>query len=383
MNKNTFYAVAALIGTIIGAGVLGIPYTFAKSGVLLGLCNLVLVGGVVLLMNLMLGEVTLRTRKSHMLPKLAERFLGQTGKKLMFVALFAVIWGAMIAYLIGVGKSLVAISGINTMFGLNASLVFSLIFFVTASALVYLGLRAVTRGEIILASATVLVILALCVWCLFNANFSNMSLIRWSGLFLPYGVILFATHGTETIPEMRRVLEQNKSSLKKAILLGTCIPLVLYALFAILTIGITGAATTEIATIGLGDSLGLGAILLGNLFAIFAMASSYIILGLALKDSLTDGIRGMKHWQAFILTISLPLIVFLLGIHSFVTVISITGALACGVGGILIAFMWRAAKRKGNRRPEFAIKWMAASWLLIAVFSLGIVYTILSVAGIL
>lgn len=383
MNRNMIGAIAALIGTIIGAGVLGIPYTFAKSGILLGLCNLIFVGGVVLLMNLMLGEVTLRTHKSRMLPKLAERFLGKAGKNIMLISLFAVIWGAMIAYLIGVGDSLAAIAGVNNILGFNASLIFSLIFFVMAALLVYLGLRAVTRGEMILAGTTVIVILVLCMFCFSKASFSNLSLVKWSGLFLPYGVILFATHGTETIPEMRRVLEKHKKLLKHAIMIGTLIPIILYALFAVLTVSVTGLATTEIATIGLGNSLGAVAILLGNLFAIFAMASSFIILGLSLKDSLTDSFLKMRHWQAFALTVIAPLIVFLLGVKSFVTVINITGTLACGIGGILVALIWRAARRKGNRKPEYTIKWSLASYLLIIMFSLGIVYTFLNIFGVL
>ena len=383
MNKNMFGAIATLVGAIIGAGVLGIPYVFAKSGVLLGLINLIVIGLVILVMVLMLGEVTLRTRKSHMLPKLAEIFLGKKGKALVFVAMFAGVWGAMIAYLIGVGESLAAISGLTTIFGLSANLVFSLLFFLTASALVYFGLRAVTRGEIILASGTVLIILVLCLWGLFKVNFSNLTTLSWKNIFLPYGVVLFAIMGSTAIPELRRILDDNKRKIKTAITIGILTPLALYALFSIIVVGVTGVATTEIATIGLGNSLGVTAILLGNLFAILAMASSYVILGLALKDSLTDGIRGVKHWHAFLLTVCVPLVVFLLGVKSFIGVVGLTGAIAGGIEGILIALMWRAARKKGNRKPDYAIKYGAISYVLIGVFMLGIVYTLLSVSGVL
>ena len=74
---------------------------------------------------------------------------------------------------------------------------------------------------------------------------------------------------------------------------------------------------------------------------------------------------------------------FLLGVKSFIKVIGVTGALAGGLAGILVAFMWRAAKKKGQRKPEFAVRFPGASYLLIAVFSLGVVYTILNVVGVL
>jgi len=383
MNKNLFGAIATLVGAIIGAGVLGIPYVFAKSGILLGLCNLVFIGLVILVMVLMLGEVTLRTRKSHMLPKLAETFLGKKGKALIFVAMFAGVWGAMIAYLIGVGESLAAISGVNTILGLSSNLAFSLLFFIVASTLVYFGLRTVTKSELILAGGTVLVILTLCVWGLTRMNYSNLATISWKNIFLPYGVVLFAIMGSTTVPEVRRILSNNKRSIKTALICGVLTPLILYGLFAIVVVGVTGAKTTEIATIGLGNSLGVAAILLGNLFAILAMASSYVILGLALKDSLTDGIRNMKHWLAFMLAVFVPLAVFLLGVKSFIGVVGLTGAVAGGIEGIMIALMWRAARRKGNRRPDYAIKCGAVSYVLIGVFALGLVYTVLSVSGIL
>jgi len=384
MNKNVVGAVAAMVGAIIGAGVLGIPYVFAKAGVLLGLFTLVFVGAVVLLMNLMLGEVTLRTRKSHMLPKLAKMFLGKKGEVLMFLGLFLGIWGAMVAYIIGVGESLAAIYGQSTILGISANLAFSLIFFIIASALVYFGLKIVTRSEMVLASVTILLILVLCVWGLFRVDFSNLTTLSWKNMFLPYGVVLFAILGSSMIPEVRRILEHDKRRIKKTLLIGVSIPLILYMLFAVIAVAVTGASTTEIATIGLGESLGVAAILMGNLFAIFAMASSYVILGLALKDSLTDGVSWIKHRLAFALTVFVPLTVFLLGVKSFIGVIGTTGAIAGGMEGILIALMWRAAKKKSKRKPEYAVKWgAAASYLLIVVFSLGIIYTLLSITGLL
>jgi amino acid permease len=379
--RNTVYAVAAMIGAIIGAGVLGIPYVFAKAGVLLGLSSLILIGLVVLLMNLMLGEVTLRTKKSHMLPKLAEIFLGKTGKVLMFSALFAGIWGAMIAYLIGVGESLAAIFGISTILGLSSNLFFSLIFFATASTLVYFGLKAVTKGELLLAGATVLIIIVLSVMSFTKVNISNLATVNFSNIFLPYGVILFAVLGSAMVPEVRRILENDKKAIKKALLIGVLTPIILYGIFSVVVVGVTGASTTEIATIGLGFSLGAAAIFLGNLFAIFAMASSFVILGLALKDSLIDGLN-MNAKLAFLLTIAVPLLVFLLGVKSFIGVIGVTGAVAGGLDGILIALMWRSARR-GGRTPEYRVRFGLASYLLILVFSLGIIYTFLNLLGIL
>ena len=63
-----FYsAVAILFGTVVGAGVFGIPFVMAKSGFLTGILAIVIIGAIVLTTNLCLGEVVLRTPGKHQL----------------------------------------------------------------------------------------------------------------------------------------------------------------------------------------------------------------------------------------------------------------------------------------------------------------------------
>ena len=64
MDRKILNATSLLIGTTIGAGFLGIPYVFAKAGFLVGTLHLFLVGGIMLFINLLLGEISLRDRKS-------------------------------------------------------------------------------------------------------------------------------------------------------------------------------------------------------------------------------------------------------------------------------------------------------------------------------
>ena len=90
MNSlSTFRATALLCGTIIGAGVLGIPYVISKVGFIPGFFIILLIGLAMLMLNLLLGEVILRTPGNHQLPGYAERYLGKTGKKLMMFSISA------------------------------------------------------------------------------------------------------------------------------------------------------------------------------------------------------------------------------------------------------------------------------------------------------
>jgi len=59
--KHTTEAIALLVGTIIGAGIFGIPYVIAQAGFLTGLITLGVLGTAVIILYLYLGEVILRT----------------------------------------------------------------------------------------------------------------------------------------------------------------------------------------------------------------------------------------------------------------------------------------------------------------------------------
>ena len=368
-SLNTLRAAALLTGTVIGAGVLGIPYAIAQAGFLTGLLTIIVLGLIMLILHLFLGEITLRTSGNHQLPGYAEKYLGKWGKRVAVFTVFFGIYGALVAYLIGEGQAL------SIIFGLNP-LIFSLIFFVIMAAIVYKGLNAISKSEIYFLGVVLFLLLLASFISLSSTHFdvSNLATFNIYNLLIPFGVILFAFGGLEAIPEMKEYLARDRKKLKKAIILGSLIPLIVYALFTLVILGITGVNTTEIATIGLGESLGGGMILLGSLFAIFAMLTSFLTLALAMKEAYMYDYK-VNPTLAWALTLFIPLIIFLSGVKSFITVIGITGAFAVGIKGILIVLIYWKARKKGNRIPEFKLgKKTLIGWLMILVFILGMIY---------
>ena len=278
-TKEGYKATATLVGTIIGAGVLGIPYVISKAGFLTGLIDIILLGIVVLLINLSIGEVVLRTKGLHQLTGYAEKYLGKKGKFIMSLTMFFGITGALLAYIIGVGEALSAIFNIDAFF-------LSLGFFVIASGLIYYGIRSVASSELLLSSVVITLILVISFISFFSGkmNLSNLTEFNLMKIFVPYGVILFAFIGAAAVPEMSEILKKNKKIFKKAIVIGSLIPLILYALFAVVIVGVFGDRVTEIATVGLGLEFGTIVVILANLFAVFAMTTSFLALGLALRE---------------------------------------------------------------------------------------------------
>ena len=142
----------------------------------------------------------------------------------------------------------------------------------------------------------------------------------------------------------------------------------------IAVIGVTGGNTTEIASIGLATVFGGFGYIVLHLFAILAMASSFIALGYALKESYRIDFK-LPHSEAWMLTVALPVVLIMIGARLFVGTLEIAGAFAGGIAGITVVMMHAKAKNKGERKPEYTIK---LNWFiygtLILLFLIGIVY---------
>ncbi len=372
MVRNHFVgAIATLVGTVIGAGILGIPYVVAKSGILIGIIHIIVIGLAVLLLSLYIGEVCLRTKGKHQLVGYAGLYLGKWGKRVMAISIYVGIYGALIAYLIGESQSL------NALFGLNQNFAM-LLFFVIMSYLIWRGLNIIEGAEIYLTSFLGLVVLLILMFSVMNLNLENLTTINLKHIFLPYGVVFAAMMGLAAIPELKEELLKDPKHLKRAIIIGMFIPIIIYILFSIAIVGTTGTGTTEIATIGLGDVVGQHMIILGNLFAILGMATGFLSFGLALHWTFQYDYKLKRH-TSWALTCLIPLGVAMLDFTGFVQVLGISGAIAGGLAGLVIIFMHKKAKEKGDRKPEYNIKpHIVINTLLFIIFSLGIIYTLIT-----
>ena len=132
-DKSSVLALASLIGTIIGAGVFGIPYVMAKSGIIFCLFYFLILGAAALFLHLFFGEIVLRTKKKHRLIGYTEKYLGGRAKILVSFSTIIGTIGALLAYIILGGNFLKIIFPASL-----SSLQFSLILWVALSFFVFL-----------------------------------------------------------------------------------------------------------------------------------------------------------------------------------------------------------------------------------------------------
>lgn len=369
-SSKTFIAVSALIGTIVGAGFLGIPYAVMQSGFLIGLAHLIVIALIVCLTILYLGEVSLRTKENHQLSGYAEKYLGKTGKKIMFFAVAFGVYSAILAYLIAEGESLSVL-----IFGdLSYSLQMSFIFWFFLSLLGYFGLKALKKSESIGIMLLFFFIISISILLANKIELSNLSYINFNYFMNPFGVIIFAFLGFTAIPEVKRILSENKSQMKRSIIYAYSISLAIYIIFTFLVIGYKGHDTPELATIALGAPF----IILGMI----TMFNAYLALSVSMIDTLKyDFKKSMK--KAWFLTISIPILLIiilqLVGKADFTKVLGIGGVISGGLTAILILIMHKNAKLSGDRKPEYSLpNSNKLNWLLIVIFILGAIFEILN-----
>lgn len=351
-KKRLFEAIATLTGCTIGAGILGIPYVVARAGIVTGLVNIALVGLMFVIINLCLGEVTLRTKGRHQLTGYAGKYLGKIGKYLMFVAVVIGDFGAIIAYILGGGIALAALLGTSEMLA-------SIIFFGVIAFLIYIGIKAIEDSEAIFSPLLIGILALFIVLAFLKFNPAHFSGFRTNSFFLPFGVVMFAMIGTAAIPEMREELERDKKSMKKAIIIGTLIPLVLYALFAVAIVGVYGLSTNQIGSMNLASIIGPKFAFLGELFAIFNMTTSFLAIGLALKEIFWYDM-GMRKNTAWLVACGAPFIIFLLvksfNLVNFIGILDVSGTVGGVMSGSIILIMALKSRKLSERNPEYELK---------------------------
>jgi tyrosine-specific transport protein len=370
MNKKLLVTTFTLTGSIIGAGILGLPYVFAKSGFLVGIFWLLLFGAILIFSNLALGEVTLRTKGIHQLSGYANKYLGKWGKNIMFAAMIFGIYSALLAYLIGEGESFSRIIPGNF-----PPIIFGIMFWLVMTLLLKDGMKGLKKIELWGVIGIIGIVIGMFVKFLPSVKPENLMVWNSTNFTVPIGVVMFALLGFTSIPELRREIKGKEGLLKKAIIIGTLIPVALYILFSIIFIGVLGKEVNQVATLSLGP--------FATILGIFTMLTSYFVLSFSLKNTFKYDMKASSR-KTFIFASVVPLLLYLLvtkfNIMGFTLVLGLGGVISGGITGILVLLMAKKAKSNTRNGKDPEIK-VPINWFLIIILSLvfiaGIVLQIL------
>jgi amino acid permease len=374
LRPNKFwYAVAVLVGSTVGVGLYGVPFTFQKAGFGIGLLFLAGICGLILLSNLLYGEVVLRTHERHQFIGYIEKYLGPWVKKFGLFVFWTAVYGALVGIIIISGDFLSNVLSFAFHF---SPFVFSTIFLIAVSVLVLKGLKTVSKFDFFMMLLFGFIVLLIVILGVDRIAVANYTLVKRNFWFLPFGVVLFAMFSMPGIPLVREVLTGSENKLKKALVAGTLIPAVLYFVFALVVVGVSGEAVSPDAISGLRGFLGSKIIFVGSLFGFLTSSTIFLNLATALKESFRQDFR-FRHFGAWLLVVLPPYLLYLSGIRNFIDIIGLVGGVAIGLEAILLVFVYISAKKNGERIPEYSIRLpRAVLYLLITVFAAGAGYTL-------
>lgn len=364
-------AVFMITGMTIGAGILAIPYAVQQVGLLAGLGCIAAIGLVMLLLNLMIGEIAIRTRLPLQLPGFAEKYLGKWAKTVLSFTVLSSSFGSLVVYIVGEGRTLA------TLFGGN-DVLWSIIFWSLGSFCILAGLQRIKLIEKAFGIVIMAIIAGISMLLLPHFKVAELYSANLNLIFLPIGVILFAMHATPAIVEAHTLLPGSERHFRRAVILGTLIPTALYMLFAAAVVGFNGAATTEIATIGIGTALGPAVAVFANVFAILAMSTGFMGLGTALKEILTWDFKLSDHRASFVV-IALPFSIFLLGARGFISILSLIGGVFIAIESIILCGVYLRARQLGDIVPtryQVSKNGVAAAAPVVAVFGILLIVSV-------
>ncbi|MFH0857186.1 MAG: aromatic amino acid transport family protein, partial [Candidatus Magasanikbacteria bacterium] len=316
-------------------------------------------------------DVVSASNEKFQLVGLAKKYLGRWGEFCMAVVMYSVLFGVLVVYMIGVGEILARFFG-GEVFNWSVG------FFCLGILLIYIGIRTVKVIELFLTFLILGIVLVLTLLSVPYMQFPQITYVDLSQFLLPYGVILFAFHGTTAVPEVYSILSHKKEGFKHALLFGGMSTMVLYVLFSLVVVGVTGIGTTEIATFGLGEVVGQRVFLFGNVFALLAMSTAFLMTGLSLRDSFCWDYK-IKTFPATALVAIVPLIIYIGGLRSFMDAIDLVGGVFISLEVFLLLLIYWKAKVKGHIHGRSIVKhgWFFVALIAFAV-AIGTFYNIMN-----
>ena len=369
-SKRIQKATLALIGTIIGAGVFGLPALFSIVGFWPATVLFSLLTGVVLLTHLFYVEIILAFKKRMRLAGYAREVLGKWGYVVAGVTYPLQIIGVNLVYLILGGAFL---SSLAALIGIRAdAVIWQLVFWFIGATVVLLGLSFLAKVE---AVATWLLIASMVLIVGLSASHWDASaLIRadWTHFFLPFGIFLFAISGLPVIAEVVEIVGRKRKDSLTAVIVGTLSAAFLSWLF--------GAGLFLAAHGAIGRNPSDLILMLPHawswlipLMGFLAIITSYMTTAEDLKESFDLDFR-ISEWWAWAIALLAPLLL-LATRQNYLSVLDMVGTVFGGITSLFIVFIaMKLFYGKANRPAYWSV---FASVIILLVFAAGILYKFL------
>lgn len=374
--------VLLLAGSCIGAGMLAVPVVTGVAGFIPSLFMFFLAWAFMTTTGLLLLEANLALGHNLSLISLAEKTLGPMGKLLCWLLFLFLFYSLSIAYIAASGGTLATLSLELFSFPLPnwvGSVFFTLVF----GTVLYIGTRHVDYLNRLLMLGLFLAYALLVILGLQYVKADHLLERAWPYAFaaLPVLIIAFGFHNM--VPSLAMYFKGDRRRLRITVIVGSVIPLFINLLWECVILGIIpirgraglmealdhGAAATEALYGVVGHSL---ISLVAQLFALFAITSSFLAQSLSLIDFLADGLKIPKvkaqRLGLVLLTLIPPFLFALIYPGIFIEALNLAGGFSAVIlFGIFPALMvWRLRGKKLAAAPFFENRFLLSTVIVIA-----------------
>ncbi|MBI2604217.1 MAG: hypothetical protein HYW56_01610 [Candidatus Harrisonbacteria bacterium] len=345
MYKRFLLPVGMLAGAIIGAGVFALPYVLQPFGVLGAALYLGALGAVFALVHLLYADLVLRAPDNLNFVGIARHYLGSFGFVLTLLTGVFQMFFVLLIYLV-LSESFFALLGSALAApGLVA-------FWLLGSATVFLSARRFAAVEFLITLLLVLIMVFV-----FALGFRSGSVVLlqptapfpWGLAMLAIAPVLFSLAGRVAVAEVVAYFNRAREAaphIIRAVVWGTLLPAALYFLF-VLAVWALSPEVTHDAVTGLRETVSPNTLALLGVLGLLSLWSSYIIVGLNVKNILRDDLR-FPPLAAGALVVFMPLALYGAGFTNFLQLVEFTGGTFLAIEGALLIFLWQRANRESD-----------------------------------
>lgn len=345
-SKLTFLeSTSIIIGHGVGSGILSVPFLASRNN----WHDIIWIAAVAYCMNLllhfMIAELSLNNNGAQFIKCFEnELFVG----KLKMVCTWLAFGLLGFSVVVNVSGFITGAAAVFSAWFHLPSVAGMLLFYVLAASVVYIGMKLVGICEKIAVISMFGVIGILFVATMLSET-TELSTKFYSNnnMLALYSMIAFSLSAVMSVPQVVKGLEGDEKGIRKAIAAGTGLNMGLILLITFMTLLGCSNVTENGALVDLSGHLGGWVSIIGYVFSLLALATSFWANTLNLRDIVNEQTKwGEKiSWLAA----TLPcLVIALVGVQSFVGFTRMASVVQVLTGvGVIVAYN-RSRKRAGT-----------------------------------
>ncbi len=330
-NSRLFGSTLIIAGTTIGAGMLALPLASAGLGFSTSMIMMLSIWTLMAFTALLMLEIHQHAEADATLHTLAHQFLGTKGKWVATGAMLFLFYALCAAYIAGGGSQFN--QKLHNWFNLDTSQELATLIFTFIIALVVtFGTQSVDKVNRVLFAAKIIAMATVLFFLSPSIHLDNLvAMPIQQGLIISALPVIFTSFGFHgSIPAVVKYLELDVKAVKRALVIGSSIPLLVYTLWQISTLGVLSqselAASSDLSLFinSLSQTVHQGAFSNAvSIFADLALLTSFLGVSLGLFEFLGDSLSkkklGANRFNIAIITFTPPLAFALFYPQGFIT----------------------------------------------------------------